>query len=142
MVLRSHLEIEVGENRLRFIVVSQDEMPVQSLDVEVWRSLVTDASKAVRAPKEMEWHAVIGTEPLAPLDASDQRLVQAATLANLRLTPLGRLEEERGVAALGTDKQRSFLPILVQGICRSWHDWGSDAEEEAIEVRARFHIAS
>ena len=133
--LRSHLKIEVDENRLRFIAVSQDELPVQALDVNVWRSWVTDASKAARSPKEKEWYAVIGTEPLGPFDHSDQLLTQAASVANLTLKPLGPMEEEWGIADLGENRNRSFTPILVQGICRNWHDWGSDAEEEAIEVR-------
>jgi hypothetical protein len=135
VALRSHLEIELGEDRLRFIVVSQDELPVQTIDVRLWGYLVVEASKAVRAPREMEWFAVIGTEPLGLIDASDQLLTEAATLGDLRLTPLGQLEEERRVTALGTHEQRSFSPVLVQGICRSWHDWGGDAEEEAIQVR-------
>jgi hypothetical protein len=98
--LRSHLEMELDESRLRFVVVSEDELPVQALDVAVWSSLVTAASQAARSPKEFEWHAVIGAEPLGPLDPSDQRLVEAARLADLRLSRLDRLEEERGIAAL------------------------------------------
>jgi hypothetical protein len=133
--LRSHLEIEVDEHRLRFLVVSQDEMPVQPPDVAVWSALVTEASKRTRAPKEMEWFAVIGAEPLGQFDAPDQRLVQAAPLADLKLTPIDKLEEERVIAGLGTHERRSFSPVLVQGICRSWHDWGVDAEEEGIQVR-------
>jgi hypothetical protein len=133
--LRSHLEIELVESRLRFVVVSQDDLPVQALDVAVWRSLVTDTSKAARSPREFEWYAVIGAEPLGPLDPSDQRLVEAATIAGLGLTRLDLLDEESGIAALGTQRRLSFTPILVQGICRNWHDWGGDAEEEAIEVR-------
>jgi hypothetical protein len=133
--LRSHLEIELDENRLRFLVVSQDEMPVQSPDVLVWRTLVTEASKRARAPREAEWFAVIGAEPLGQFDAPDQRLVRAAPLADLRLTPIDQLDEERIIAGLGTHERRSFSPVLVQGICRSWHDWGIDAEEEGIQVR-------
>lgn len=133
--LRSHLKIEFGESPLKFILVSQDELPVQAQDVEVWGWLVTEASKAVLARREMEWFAIIGTEPLGSVDPSDQRLTQPATISELRLTPLDLLEEESGIAALGTRRPRSFSPVLVQGICRNYHDWGGDAEEEAIEVR-------
>jgi hypothetical protein len=135
VALRSHLKVEFGQSPLRFIVVSQDELPVQALDVEVWRWLVTEASKSVRTPREMEWFAIIGTESLGPIDPSDQWLTQPATISELRLTPLDLLEEESGIAALGTHRRRSFAPVLVQGICRNFHDWGTDAEEEGIEVR-------
>ena len=85
LALRSHLEIEIEENRLRFLVVSQDEMPVQPPDILVWRTLVTEASKA-RPGSGGKWNGlpVIGAEPLGQFDAPDQRLVPGCPVSRLK----------------------------------------------------------
>ena len=85
--------------------------------------------------RNVPWFAVIGTRPVSSFELSDQQLTSAGPIDDLRLSPTARVAERHGSSALGSEIVRQASPIVIEGTCVNFHDWGLSAHEEGVEVR-------